>query len=668
MARKPSPLPDWFNEVTEWYTSGKSLKQIAQHVGVAQATVRRWFIINGIQLRESGGRCTFDYTIAINMWKSGHTLEQIAEHLGVNRNAVYEQLKKHNVDTSPRWHYDKVHMEELIRLGLSDSEVSDQIGCSTNIVERHRRDVLGIYTQTHTDQLIRKGVLYEALQDKAVDFEQFRTLFPNERYGALVQAFIRVRPDEWKSYHQRGAIDPSLIEEVVSALKRGDSKRSIYEKYQTTPTHINRLIDEHGIDYQSRSYRIDPLDYAKLTDRNWCNGVLSEYPTCTATWIAREFFDNRLSTDTVRTYFAIHGLDPNNIRPLTDAIPQLTDKAWMEQQYQTKTILQIADELKVSHPTVRDAMIVMGITPRRTMHTSKVEKMVLDFIQQVYSGPVIENDRRVIAPQELDILLPEKRIAIEVCGMYWHSEKFKPNSYHYDKMVAAEQAGYRLVTVYEEELNDEAIRPLALRKLRHIIGTEDRGDVVNARKCSVVDMTTDEAMGFMTANHIQGYINASIRYGLCHNGRIVAAVTFKRHKSGEYELSRFATSAHVRGGFSKLLHHFMRNNTWDHIFTFADLRWSSRHANVYLTAGFTEEHVTAPAYRYYSPSAHKSFHRMHFQRKHLERKLKNFDPGLTERENANRHGYLAIYDCGNVKYRLTNPQTQRMMNTSTKQE
>lgn len=150
MARKLSPLPDWYSNAVQSYNSGKSLKQIADCVGVAQATVRRWFIMNGVQLRESGGRCTFDYTIAIKMWESGHTLEQIAEHIGVNQNAVYEQLKKHNVDTSPRWHHDKVLIEQLIADGKSDHDIMNHTNCSKSTIERHRREYISRQCNTPT--------------------------------------------------------------------------------------------------------------------------------------------------------------------------------------------------------------------------------------------------------------------------------------------------------------------------------------------------------------------------------------------------------------------------------------------------------------------------------------------------------------------------------------
>jgi len=65
----------------------------------------------------------------------------------------------------------------------------------------------------------------------------------------------------------------------------------------------------------------------------------------------------------------------------------------------------------------------------KSMVTSKGEKEVLNFVQSVYNGRIIENDRaQIINPLtgrflELDIFLPELNKAIEYNGEWWHSKK-----------------------------------------------------------------------------------------------------------------------------------------------------------------------------------------------------------------------------------------------------
>lgn len=60
-------------------------------------------------------------------------------------------------------------------------------------------------------------------------------------------------------------------------------------------------------------------------------------------------------------------------------------------------------------------------------YTSKFELSVRDFINEIYSGPIIYNDRTMITSTltkknlELDIYFPELNKAIECNGIYWHS-------------------------------------------------------------------------------------------------------------------------------------------------------------------------------------------------------------------------------------------------------
>ena len=74
------------------------------------------------------------------------------------------------------------------------------------------------------------------------------------------------------------------------------------------------------------------------------------------------------------------------------------------------------------------------------------------FIKSIYSGQVLENDRTVIKPKELDIYLPELKLALEYNGEYWHDEtkKRKPG-YHKEKQKACEKKGIKLIEVWDSE-------------------------------------------------------------------------------------------------------------------------------------------------------------------------------------------------------------------------
>ena len=59
------------------------------------------------------------------------------------------------------------------------------------------------------------------------------------------------------------------------------------------------------------------------------------------------------------------------------------------------------------------------------------------------------NDRKLIWPYEIDILLPNQKLAIEFNGAYWHSTFFKDKNYHLNKLKMAEEKGYQLFNIFD---------------------------------------------------------------------------------------------------------------------------------------------------------------------------------------------------------------------------
>lgn len=82
-------------------------------------------------------------------------------------------------------------------------------------------------------------------------------------------------------------------------------------------------------------------------------------------------------------------------------------------------------------------------------HTaSSYEQEIADFVLTFYSGECIRNTRDIISPLELDLYYPEKKIAIEFNGDYWHSELFKDKEYHYNKFYRCLEHGVILVSIF----------------------------------------------------------------------------------------------------------------------------------------------------------------------------------------------------------------------------
>lgn len=255
------------------------------------------------------------------------------------------------------------------------------------------------------------------------------------------------------------------------------------------------------------------------------------------------------------------------------------------------------------------------------------------------------NDRSLIAPYELDIVIPDHNIAIEFNGLYWHSEKFKDRLYHKIKTDLCESKGYQLLHIFEDEWVFK--RSIVERMIKAKLGLlKDR---VYARKCVVKSVDTSYNK-FLEDYHIQGKCMSSIALGLHDDNELVAVMAFRIRSKNTYELARFATSKHVIGGFSKLLKYFQKNYDWNSIITFADRRYSD--GGLYVKCGFGHVDTIPPDYSYII--GNRRFHKFGFRHSSLSNKLDNYDPSKSEHKNMFDNGFYRIYDSGKMKFQIEN--------------
>lgn len=284
--------------------------------------------------------------------------------------------------------------------------------------------------------------------------------------------------------------------------------------------------------------------------------------------------------------------------------------------------------------------------------TSRPEQELSDFLTYL-NVPHTMNDRTILSGKELDIFIPSHNLAIEYNGLYWHSEDAgKGPRYHSDKTQACAQAGVRLIHIWEDEWLEK--RPIVERLIKNALGLTT-GRTVFARKTHAVSITYEAASRFLNTYHIQGKAVGSAYYGLVTDtNELVAVMVLKRSGSkypGQWTLDRYATACSVPGGHSKLLKHFQRNNTWTSIVTFADLTISE--GSLYETTGWTRDSELDPDYRYVYRNQRE--HKFNFRRARFrDDPAFQYDPDLTEKQLAQMNGLPRVYDCGKIRYVMTN--------------
>lgn len=78
------------------------------------------------------------------------------------------------------------------------------------------------------------------------------------------------------------------------------------------------------------------------------------------------------------------------------------------------------------------------------------EREIADFLKSMM---VTYTEYKKMFGFELDFFVPHHNLAIEVCGFYWHSTKFRNKYYHYNKWKVCKENGIRLLTAFEDELD-----------------------------------------------------------------------------------------------------------------------------------------------------------------------------------------------------------------------
>ncbi len=295
--------------------------------------------------------------------------------------------------------------------------------------------------------------------------------------------------------------------------------------------------------------------------------------------------------------------------------------------------------------------------------SSNSEKELLEFLKQSLPNNIQIQERvtNIIPPKELDIYIPEKYIAIEFNGLYWHSTEFKDRNYHLQKTIDCEKQNIQLIHIFEDEWLYK--KDIVKSRLLSILGlSKYRKLHANSSRIIIKQVPIEEERRFLEANHLQGYYASQVCYGLYWKPKsknqmyLVSLMSFGKlrltnnseSKQGVYELYRYAVAKnfHIIEGASKLFNHFVEKFKPTEIVSYADRRWciNSEHT-LYNRLGFRFESYSEPGFFWIENM--KRYHRFKYRTDVRKRLGYRTEQEFMETENIQK-----IYDCGQLKYTL----------------
>jgi hypothetical protein len=258
--------------------------------------------------------------------------------------------------------------------------------------------------------------------------------------------------------------------------------------------------------------------------------------------------------------------------------------------------------------------------------------------------------------KKMDIFLPAQQLGIEYHGNIWHSSRWqRSDDAHLTRLQLAQAAGIRLIQIFSDEwtCRRQAVELL----LKRAAGVPEAA--VHGRKCTIVDVSHKDASSFYDLWHVQGKTTASSQYvGLQHGDDLVAVMGFsyntsaRREKAAQHkvELTRFATCRSVRGGFSKLLQHWLKSHPdVEQVVSYSDNRLFL--GRMYEACGFVKDGEVPMDYTYLDQRTDKRLHKSHFQKSKLRKLLgEQYDDSQTEKQMTHAAKIFRIYDCGKTRW------------------
>lgn len=219
---------------------------------------------------------------------------------------------------------------------------------------------------------------------------------------------------------------------------------------------------------------------------------------------------------------------------------------------------------------------------------SAEETVFYEWFKQL-DNDALQSDKELIYPFEVDILSHKYKLGIEYNGLHWHSnlsEKLDNN--HIDKTISVRNAGYNLFHIYADDIRfnksivESMLRHRTLQSLK-----------ISARKTKFVEILEDQAKEFFINTNLEGFIPATIYYGLMYENEIVAVMSFSQQM-----IVQFSTKLNLAivGGFSKLVSNYSKLHKIDNMSILSSNDFSTNESLKYFQISNIDEIQPRPYY------------------------------------------------------------------------
>jgi hypothetical protein len=279
---------------------------------------------------------------------------------------------------------------------------------------------------------------------------------------------------------------------------------------------------------------------------------------------------------------------------------------------------------------------------------SKGEKEIKNFIKnELNIDNILSNSRKIIKPYELDIYLKDYNIAIEFCGLYWHSELFRNKNYHLNKLKKCDELGIRLITIFEDEWSEKKD---VVKSIIKSICNKETNKIDNIGDINIREIPINKYIEFTNKYDLFEHVPSSIKVGLFIHNELFSIIGFSKNKDS-YIITKFISKYDDINCLKKLLKYSTYRFNIKNINVSLDLRFYNIKDNIFTLNGFKLNEIVKPN-NYYVKSMKKHINK-NYNKNYLVNMLKSYDSNISLDNNMRINKYIKLYDCGSAIYNNT---------------
>ena len=227
----------------------------------------------------------------------------------------------------------------------------------------------------------------------------------------------------------------------------------------------------------------------------------------------------------------------------------------------------------------------------RRIGVSDVENDIRNIIKLlVPNEEIVSHNRTILGGFELDIFVPNKRIAIEYNGGFWHNEENVGTTTHQTKSSKCYEKGIRLIHIFEHEwvLN----KSLVIDNIRRALGVDIR--TIPASQCTFKTISRESYTDFVKSNRFKlPKINGDL-VGIESNNELVGVFNIVDNTIHSITVKRLLRIDNLRDLFSS----YFKNLPIRIKIDFGNEDWKELEENQ-----FKLESISDPSFVYYNTSS-----------------------------------------------------------------